>query len=234
MSGEHYSFMKAMHGSLRDGVPSQEELGAFLVNHVDRTAGSDSWDKIMGRAAQNSWNPFAVSAAMKKETGRSAADNFPRPCRNWGDVEGRFGGDRLQPAHCIERRNQESLHRLLSTGLPKRRQRAGAEDRAGHLSAGSGSPAAGRKRTAGVAAGAYGECQQSYIGGERKAWCGTNTCRTSDGAWILPDPDSRSGHRPHAVAHAPHPLHESGAVAGWLPGGRSRVSARSPLLAGAF
>ncbi len=86
MSGENYSFMKAMHGSFRDGVPSQEELGAFLVNHVDRTAGSDSWDKIMGRAAQNSWNPFAVSAAMKKETGRSAADNFRETMSQLGET----------------------------------------------------------------------------------------------------------------------------------------------------
>jgi hypothetical protein len=30
----------------------------------------------MARAARNSWNPFSVSYAMKKETGLSAAANF--------------------------------------------------------------------------------------------------------------------------------------------------------------
>jgi hypothetical protein len=76
LSGDNFSFMKAMHGSLRDGVPSQEELGAFLVNHMERTAGADSWDKIMTRAAKSSFNPFSLSLAMKAETGHSAADNY--------------------------------------------------------------------------------------------------------------------------------------------------------------
>jgi WD40-like Beta Propeller Repeat len=76
MSGQSYSFMKAMHGSLKDAVPSEAELGAFLVNHVERNAGPQSWDSIMARAARNSWNPFSVSYAMKKETGMSAAANF--------------------------------------------------------------------------------------------------------------------------------------------------------------
>jgi hypothetical protein len=76
LSDEKYSFMKAMHGSLKDGVPSQAELGAFLVNHVTETNGPQAWDKIMARAAQGSWNPFGLSFAMKKETGRSAAANF--------------------------------------------------------------------------------------------------------------------------------------------------------------
>jgi hypothetical protein len=76
LSGDNFSFMKAMHGSLRDAVPGQAELGAFLVNHVERTAGAESWDKIMARAAKTSFNPFSVSLAMKAETGRSAAANY--------------------------------------------------------------------------------------------------------------------------------------------------------------
>lgn len=76
LSGEHFSFMKAIHGSYRDNVPSQAELGAFLVSHVDRTSNPDAWNQILARAAKNSWNPFALSVAMKKETGRSAATNY--------------------------------------------------------------------------------------------------------------------------------------------------------------
>ena len=76
LSDDNFSFMKAMHGSLRDSVPSQEELGGFLVNHVERTAGPDAWDKIMARAAKRSFSPLSVSSSMKAETGRSAADNY--------------------------------------------------------------------------------------------------------------------------------------------------------------
>jgi hypothetical protein len=76
LSGDHFSYMKAMHGSLRDAVPSQAELGAFLVNNVERTAGPDAWNKIMARAANRSFSPLSVSAAMKAETGRSAAATY--------------------------------------------------------------------------------------------------------------------------------------------------------------
>ena len=76
MSGQKYSFMKAMHGSLKEAVPGEAELGSFLVNHVERQAGAGSWDSIMARAARKSWNPFSVSSAMKKQTGMSAASNF--------------------------------------------------------------------------------------------------------------------------------------------------------------
>ena len=76
LSGQHYSYMKAMHGSYRDGVPSQAELGAFLVSHVNRTAGAGAWKQIMARTADMPWNPLALSMAMKKETGRSAATNY--------------------------------------------------------------------------------------------------------------------------------------------------------------
>lgn len=76
LSGDNFSFMKAMHGSFRDQVPSQEELGAFLVNHVERTSGADSWDKIMARTADHSFSPFSLSHSMKVETGRTASANY--------------------------------------------------------------------------------------------------------------------------------------------------------------
>jgi Tol biopolymer transport system component len=76
MSGENYSFMKAMHGSLNDAVPSQAELGSLMVENVEHATSADMWNQIMERAAQNSWNPFSVSMAMKKETGRSAEQTF--------------------------------------------------------------------------------------------------------------------------------------------------------------
>ena len=86
MSGEKYSYLKAMHGSFTDGTPSQAELGEFLVNHVERTSGPDAWNQIMERAAQTSFNPFAVSMSMKKITGRSAAQNFQETMSQLGET----------------------------------------------------------------------------------------------------------------------------------------------------
>jgi len=76
MSDQHFSYMKAMHGSFKDQVPSQEELGGFLVAHVNRTAGPDAWDKILSRTATHSFSPLALSMSMKKVTGESAADTY--------------------------------------------------------------------------------------------------------------------------------------------------------------
>ncbi|HUI80805.1 MAG TPA: hypothetical protein VLY24_22925, partial [Bryobacteraceae bacterium] len=76
LSGQNFSYLKAMHGSFRDAVPNQAELGAFLVNHVDRTSGPESWEKVMQRVANRSWNPLSLSLAMKKVTGRSADANY--------------------------------------------------------------------------------------------------------------------------------------------------------------
>ncbi len=76
LSGQQYSYMKAMHGSYRDLVPNQDELGAFLVSHVDRTSGPDAWNRIMADTARQSWNPLALTLAMKKETGRTASTDY--------------------------------------------------------------------------------------------------------------------------------------------------------------
>ena len=76
LSGESYSFMKAMHGSLKDVVPSQAEMGSLMVGNVEHATDPDMWNRIMERAARNSLNPFAISRAMKKETGRSAEQTF--------------------------------------------------------------------------------------------------------------------------------------------------------------
>jgi hypothetical protein len=76
LSGQHYSFMKAEHGSYKDAVPSPGELGSFLVSHVNRTSGPEAWDKILAGTTKWSWNPFALSVAMKKVTGRGAGANY--------------------------------------------------------------------------------------------------------------------------------------------------------------
>lgn len=76
LSGQHFSYMKAMHGSLKDAVPSEAELGSFLVSHVERTNGPDAWKDILSRTANRSFEPWALSQSMKAVTGRSAATNY--------------------------------------------------------------------------------------------------------------------------------------------------------------
>ena len=86
LSGQHYSYMKAIHGSYRDMVAGGAELGSFMVSHVNRTTGPDAWNQILSRTANQSWNPFALSQAMKKETGRSAATTYDETISELGEL----------------------------------------------------------------------------------------------------------------------------------------------------
>jgi len=76
LSGDKFSFQKAIHGSFKDQVPSQAELGAFMVNHVERTNGPDAWNKILSRTSTRSFSPLSLSGALKKETGRGEAATY--------------------------------------------------------------------------------------------------------------------------------------------------------------
>ncbi len=86
LSGQHYSYMKAIHGSYRDLVPAEAELGSFMVSHVNRTTGPDAWNQILARTANQSWNPFALSFAMKKETGRSIGATYDETMSELGEL----------------------------------------------------------------------------------------------------------------------------------------------------
>ncbi|HEV3199296.1 MAG TPA: hypothetical protein VGZ73_15435 [Bryobacteraceae bacterium] len=86
LSGQHYSYMKAIHGSYRDMVPDGAELGSFMVSHVNRTTGPDAWNRILSRTANESWNPFGLSRAMKKETGRGAATTYDETVSELGEL----------------------------------------------------------------------------------------------------------------------------------------------------
>jgi hypothetical protein len=86
LSGEHFSYMKAMHGSFKNGMPSQQELGAFLVSHVNRTNGPNAWKEILKRTSNRSFQPFALSDAMKSVTGRSAAANYTDTMSELGEL----------------------------------------------------------------------------------------------------------------------------------------------------
>ena len=76
LSGRQFSYMKAVHGSYKHAVPDCYEMGAFVVNRVNGTSGPDAWNRIVRRVTRSSFNPLAMSFAMKKETGRSAAATY--------------------------------------------------------------------------------------------------------------------------------------------------------------
>ncbi|HLK67625.1 MAG TPA: hypothetical protein VKU19_29515 [Bryobacteraceae bacterium] len=86
LSGQHYSYMKAIHGSYRDMVADPAELGSFLVSHVERTSGSDVWNRVLSRTANNSWDPFALSFALKKETGRGIGETYAETVSELGEL----------------------------------------------------------------------------------------------------------------------------------------------------
>jgi len=88
LAGRHFSYMKAIHGSYSTPVPDRYEMGSYMVSRVNRSSGPDAWNRIIDRWARQSWNPFAFSAAMKKETGRGAAETYADMIRQtyelWG------------------------------------------------------------------------------------------------------------------------------------------------------
>jgi hypothetical protein len=49
-------------------------------------SGSDTWSQIMTRTANSSWNPLALSRAMKKETGRNAVTNYQDTMSELGEL----------------------------------------------------------------------------------------------------------------------------------------------------
>ena len=76
MSGRRFSYMKAMYGSYNHVVPDRYQLGAYMVGRVNRASGSEAWDAILRDYTRTAWNPFALSMAMKKETGRGVAETY--------------------------------------------------------------------------------------------------------------------------------------------------------------
>jgi hypothetical protein len=79
---------------------------------VDRTSGPDAWSQIMKRTADSGWNPFALSRAMKQETGRSAATNY-QDTSELGELWNTRRKPGIQPAPYPQYRAQTGGHGLL-------------------------------------------------------------------------------------------------------------------------
>ena len=66
-----YRYYPAWQGSYRTYYPDWYEQGYVLTSWVRRHYGDSAWSRIIGRAAWNPLAPWALSIALKRETGQS-------------------------------------------------------------------------------------------------------------------------------------------------------------------
>lgn len=69
LSDEKISYNKAAVRSYKTYYPNHYYLGYYMVTHVNRNYGEDSWDKILNRTTYYSYWPFSFSRSIKKHTG---------------------------------------------------------------------------------------------------------------------------------------------------------------------
>ncbi len=78
LAGRRYSYSKAYHRSYRDWNPNHYKLGYFMTTYVKRHYDPETWDKVIGSAANWAFHPFAFSHALKKHTGASTSQTYER------------------------------------------------------------------------------------------------------------------------------------------------------------
>ena len=78
LAGRRYSYSKAYHRSYRDWYPNHYKLGYFMTTYVKRHYNPETWDKVIGSAANWAFHPFAFSHALKKHTGASTSQTYER------------------------------------------------------------------------------------------------------------------------------------------------------------
>ncbi len=78
LAGRRYSYSKAYHRSYRDWNPNHYKLGYFMTTYVKRHYDPETWDKVIGSAANWAFHPFAFSHALNKHTGASTSETYER------------------------------------------------------------------------------------------------------------------------------------------------------------
>ncbi|MGQ0648278.1 MAG: TolB family protein [Gemmatimonadaceae bacterium] len=66
-----YEYYPAWQGSYRTYYPDWYELGYILTSYVRRHHGDSAWRRVIRRASWNPLAPWALSMALKRETGKS-------------------------------------------------------------------------------------------------------------------------------------------------------------------
>jgi Tol biopolymer transport system component len=70
-AGMSYRYYPAWQGSYRTYYPDWYELGYILTSYVRRHHGDSAWRRVIRGAARNPLAPWALSAALRRETGAS-------------------------------------------------------------------------------------------------------------------------------------------------------------------
>ncbi|MFZ4714990.1 MAG: hypothetical protein ACOYL6_14820 [Bacteriovoracaceae bacterium] len=79
LNNELYSYQKAYLGSYKDFYPNHYPLGYLLSTWIKRKYGIDAWEKILSFATEKSYNPYAMSNAIERVTGRDL-DEIYKDC----------------------------------------------------------------------------------------------------------------------------------------------------------
>ncbi|MBC7897358.1 MAG: hypothetical protein H7066_18215 [Cytophagaceae bacterium] len=70
-SGARYDYYPAWQGTYRTAYPDWYEQGYVLTSWVRRHHGDSAWRRVIQRAARNPLAPWALSMALKQETGHA-------------------------------------------------------------------------------------------------------------------------------------------------------------------
>jgi hypothetical protein len=76
LNNTRYSYNKAFLGSYKNYIPNYYRLGYLMSSHINKNYGYDAWDKTIKRSAWHSYNPFAFSRNLKRNTGSNLRKTY--------------------------------------------------------------------------------------------------------------------------------------------------------------
>ncbi|MGI4871421.1 MAG: hypothetical protein ACRYFX_09620 [Janthinobacterium lividum] len=78
LSGQYYSYQKAVNGSLRDNVPNWYVLGYFMTSYAKVHYGPDVWSRALSQYYRFPFYPFSFSNGLRRTTGLRVEDLYAR------------------------------------------------------------------------------------------------------------------------------------------------------------
>jgi hypothetical protein len=86
LAGRHYSYQKAVNGSLRDQVPNWYVLGYYLTSYAKTHYGPDVWDRALTGYYRFPFYPFSFSNGLKRTTGLRVEQLYQRTMQELDSV----------------------------------------------------------------------------------------------------------------------------------------------------
>ena len=78
LAGRHYSYQKAVNGSLRDNVPDWYVLGYFMTSYLKTHYGAAVWAKVLDKYYRFPFYPFSFSNGIRRSTGLTVEQLYGR------------------------------------------------------------------------------------------------------------------------------------------------------------